>query len=344
MPDLVLAEQHNIERPTLLRKPDFPDFVDNSGRGNFIACPTKWCYSMLFSIAPAGPAIHLHAGGAFARGVEVARKAFWQEQKTPPEAKRDGLQALIQFYGPFVPPPTKQGDKSLDNVIRAFDSYFQRYPLESDPIKPFKAADGKYMIEFTFSIPTEVLNPSTGVPILYQGRCDMIGMLYDSLFVTDEKTATQLGEQWASQWDLESQFTGYIYAAQKHGFPVAGALIRGVGLLKTKISHAEAQVYRKSWEIERWWKQLQKDIRRMVQQYEAFDFDMALAKGACAAYGGCEFKILCQSPEPEKWMNQYRIRRWKPTEKDFGERLLETAPLQEHPNDDLSIDLDKLLP
>jgi hypothetical protein len=301
-------------------------------------------YSFLFSIAGAAPSVHLHAGGSFARGLEVARKAFWQDGKPVAEAKRDGLQALIQFYGPFVPPETKQGDKSLDNVILAYDSYLQRYPLDKDPIRPFKAADGRYMIEFTFSIPTEVLNPSTGMPILYAGRCDMIGTLYDSLFVTDEKTATQLGDAWASQWDLESQFTGYIFAAQQHGFPVAGALIRGIGLLKTKITHAEAQLYRKTWEIERWWKQLQRDISRMVQQYNEFDFDMALAKGACAAYGGCSFKILCQSPEPEKWMNQYRIRRWDPRAKDHGENLLETAPLEQKPNDDLSIDFDKLLP
>jgi hypothetical protein len=41
---------------------------------------------------------------------------------------------------------------------------------------------------------------------------------------------SSLGEAWAKQWDLDSQFTGYVRAALEYGFPVAGVVIRGVGL------------------------------------------------------------------------------------------------------------------
>ena len=42
---------------------------------------------------------------------------------------------------------------------------------------------------------------------------------------------SSLGEAWAKPWDLDSQFTGYVRAALEYGFPVAGVVIRGVGLL-----------------------------------------------------------------------------------------------------------------
>lgn len=350
-------------------RPPFPHQVDNSARSDFVMCPTKWLYSFVFSIAAASPSVHLHAGGAFARGLEVARKTFYQDGKPEGEAKRDGLEAIIQFYGPFVPVETKQGDKSLDNVIRAFDSYLVRYPLGRDRIKPHVTAEGKVMCEFTFTIPTEVRNPSCGHcghithpettayrsavcancnqpldTILYCGRTDMIGETDGSLWVVDEKTATQLGDSWASQFDLDSQFTGYVAAARYHlRKPVAGAVIRGVGLLKTKITHQEAMLHRSQWVIDRWWDQLHKDLRRMVRSYCDWDFDMALTKSACGAYGGCTFKILCESQEPRKWLNQYRIRLWDPLAKDNGEKLLERSDLTPKGGGDLVIDLKDLM-
>lgn len=329
-------------QPSLEGKPPFPDLIDNTMRGDFLSCPRKWMYGFLYQLAPAAPSVHLHAGGAFAHGLEIARKAFYMQGESEAESLRQGLEALMRFYGPVQFPPTRSGDKSLDNVIKAYDSYMSRYRLGLDPIKPHKGKDGVPMVEFNFAIPTRIINPSTGNPILYGGRCDMIGEMHGNIYVTDEKTASQLGETWAAQWDLESQFTGYCAAAMEYGYPVAGAVVRGVGLLKTKITHAEAIVHRSRWVIERWWEQLHRDIQRMVTSYEESYFDLALSKNSCAAYGGCPFKLMCQSQEPERWLNQYRIRVWNPLAKDFGEKLLENPALTQGPEDELSIDLDKL--
>lgn len=334
------------ERIEALGHIPFPREIDNTMRGEFLKCPTSWYRAFLLCLASPFPSVHLHAGGSFAKGLEVARRSwhdkYGEDPVKQPEALRDGLQALIQKYGNFVPTPTKQGDKSLDNVIKAYDAYFQRYPLATDILKTFRAADGKLMVEFTFAIPTEVKNPSTGDPILYCGRFDRLATLHDTLFVTDEKTATQLGESWAGQWDLESQFTGYHFAAAHYGYPVAGCQVRGVGLLKTKISFAETTLHKGSWQLERWWAQLHKDLRRMVAAWEANDYDLALAKGSCAAYGGCQYKIMCESPEPAQWLNQYRIRKWDPLAADHGENLLENQTLAQQPGDDLVVDFDKL--
>ena len=306
-------------------RPDFPHQIDNTMRGDFISCPQKMFRSFVQNWAPMEPSIHLHAGGAFAAGLEAARRSFYEQGNDVSVALRDGLQALMTFYGPVEAPITRSGDKSLENVIRAFDSYFQQYKLDRDVIVPHMI-NGKAMVEFGFSIPTEIKHPQTGDPILYCGRSDMIGVMSGALWVTDEKTASQLGESWASQWDLDSQFTGYIVAASLHGFPVAGALVRGVGLLKTKITHQEAHVHRSSWAIERWWQQLHRDIKRMIRCWEEGYWDYSISKSTCAAYGGCSFKILCSSPEPDGFLPiHFRQRIWNPLAKDSGENMLANA-------------------
>lgn len=312
----------------MTEKPDFPHLIDNTIRGTFLDCPKKMDWAHVQHWAPGTPSIHLHAGGAFASGLEGARRGYFERGCDEAESLRLGLEALIKFYGPIQAPMTKNGDKSLENVIRAYDSYFQRYPLPTDPIKPFKLANGKSMIEFTFSIPTEIPHPVTGDPILYGGRSDMIGELGGALYVTDEKTATSLGEQWANQWKMESQFTGYIAAAKMYGYPVAGALIRGVGLLKTKITHQEAILFRSDWEIERWWQQLHRDIKRMISCWKEDYWDYALSKSSCNAYGGCSFEMLCMSQNPMQWLPiHFRQHYWSPLEKDMGEHLLDNPEL-----------------
>lgn len=313
----------------VVRRGDFPTVVDNTMRSDFIRCAEKWGRSFVENWAPAAPSIHLHAGGAFAHGLEVSRRAFYEKGYAKDEAMRQGLEAIIRFYGPIELPPARTGDKSLANVIRAYDSYMERYGLGVDPARPHMVS-GKAMVEFGFTMPTEVKHPQTGEPILYGGRADMIALMHDALWVTDEKTTASLGEQWSNNWTLDSQFTGYIAAAQLFGFPVAGALIRGVGLLKTKITHAECLVHRGSWKIERWWQQLHRDLKRMVQAWESNVYDMALAKDTCNAYGGCSFVMLCDSPDPEGFLPiHFRQRKWDPTAKDSGEKLLENPRLRE---------------
>lgn len=306
-----------------MSKSNFPALIDNTMRSDFINCPQKMMRSFVQNWSPNTPSIHLHAGGSFAAGLEAARRSFYEQGQDESHARRDGLQRLMEFYGDVEAPITRSGDKSLENVIKAYDSYMERYRLGQDPIKPHMI-NGRAMVEFSFSIPTQVKHPQTGDPILYGGRADMIGEMGDALWVTDEKTASALGDQWADQWSLDSQFTGYIAAAQLYGYPVAGALIRGVGLLKTKITHSEVHLHRAPWQIERWWQQLHRDIQRMIRCWEEDYWDYAISKSQCAAYGGCPFKLLCESPDPESYIPiHYRQRTWNPLLKDSGENVKE---------------------
>lgn len=309
----------------------FPELIDNTMWSSWKKCKQHFLRAHIQHWAPREPSIHLHAGGAFAYGLECGWRARSEQHLDEDECRRVALEAIMRFYGPIQAPKTRNGDKSLENVVKAFDSYMSQYGgFHGDPVQPYVTPEGKAMVEFNFSLPTEVMHPVTGNPILFGGRSDRIGIMSGALWVTDEKTASQLGEQWSNNWILDSQFTGYIAAARQHKIGVAGALIRGVGLLKTKITHAECWVERADWEIERWWENLNMDLQDMVDawkmgtDYKPTQFRYALSKDACNAYGGCEFLPLCTSRTPDQFLPiEFRHRHWNPMAKDFGEALLE---------------------
>lgn len=291
----------------------FPYFIDNTQRDAFVACPLKWKRSFVDNLAPAEPSIHLHAGGCFASALETTRKAFYGPASlSESEALCAGLETLISSWG--NPEFGADSDKSISRMIWAFDDYFREYPLSRDSITPM-IRDGHPAVEFSFAMPLPINNPDSGDPLVFTGRFDMLGVFQDSLFVVDEKTTAALGQMWAQQWDLKSQFTGYCAAAREYGYPVAGAIIRGVGLLKNSTSFTQVIQYRPDWQIDRWYAQLLRDVKRMVEAYINDTYDLALSE-PCSQYGGCAFRRLCLSQHPEHWIEGYFTQRnWDPLAK-----------------------------
>lgn len=132
----------------------------------------------------------------------------------------------------------------------------------------------------------------------------MVAEFAGGTYVFDEKTTSQLGASWPRQWELRSQFTGYIWAAQRQGLSVQGAVVRGVSILKTKYDTAQALTYRSPYEVERWEKQVARDLKRMQQCWEDdwWDYDL---DHACSEYGGCTFQRVCKSNDPQTWLPMY---------------------------------------
>lgn len=304
----------------------FPATIDNSIRSNFAACEAKFHHGFISNLSPAGTSVHLHAGGAFAHGIEATRRAFYEGGASSEDAIGHGIAELLLYYGDFDCPP--ESAKSAERMAGALEFYFERYGLENDYIKPW--TDGHSTgIEFSFAIPLPIAHPETGNPILYTGRFDMLGEHRDgSLFIVDEKTSTQLGASWSKQWEMDAQFTGYCFGARQYGKPVAGAIIRGVSILKTKYDSVECPIYRSNWQIDRWYRQLLRDVQRMIEIWRDGDPNYQLDKSSCGAYGGCSFALLCNSPHPEKWAAiDFEPRQWHPMLRE--ERLEEIAAIKE---------------
>jgi len=302
-------------------RPPFPEVIDSSLIAAFRSCPQKAFLEFFEHWKLRDPSVHLHAGAAFARGLEVARTAFYTEGRSPADSVALGLRALIEAYGEFECPADSA--KSLERMAGALEFYFERYPLGQDQAIPMSLPGGKRGIEFSFLEPIEILHPTTGNPILYSGRFDMIVNYQNLALGEDDKTASQLGASWPRQWDLRSQFTAYTWGAKQAGIKLDGFLVRGVSILKTKYDTLETITYRPEWQIQRWYAQMLRDVQRMIASWESGIWDFNLDH-ACAEYGGCPFRGVCQLVKPEHLLRQQFERRiWDPVRR--VETLVEDA-------------------
>jgi len=326
---------------TNLTRPMFPHTIDSTMLAAFRSCPQKMFRTYVQHWKPQSESVHLIAGGAFAKGIEVARKAYFEGIRVSadisyapdatgvevrkvdwitadnPEigghretAEELGIAALLAAYGDFECP--SDSAKSIERTAGALEFYFNAYPLGEDGMDPIQLPNGKRGIEYSFAHPLPVNHPVTGDPLLYTGRSDMIAEYLNGIYIVDEKTTSQLGASWPRQWEMRSQFTGYAWAALEDGIKTDGAIIRGVSILKTKYDTLQAITYRGDWEIERWLAQTVRDLTRMKECWEAgwWDYNMDTA---CGEYGGCSLLQICKSKEPEGWLESYFEQRvWDP--------------------------------
>jgi len=288
----------------------FPAVLDSTIMAAFKSCPHKAHLEFVQHWKSQSPSVHLRAGAAYASGLEAARVAFYIDGSTPDDAIALGLQALLTSYGDFECPP--ESAKSADRTAGALEYYFSQYPLGTDKAIPMTLPGGKRGIEFSFLEPLEIIHPESGDPLLYSGRMDMM-VDYEGMHLgEDDKTTSQLGASWPRQWDLRSQFTGYVWGARCAGIKLDGFLVRGVSILKSKYDTLQAITYRPGWMIDRWYEQLHRDIKRMLVAWESGQWDMNLDH-ACAEYGGCQFRGVCQMQRPEPLLRQqFERRKWDP--------------------------------
>ncbi len=307
--------QHSVIGTTALPtgRPLFPHTVDSTMLSAFRSCPQKMFRTYVEHWKPKSESVHLVAGGAFAKGIEVARKTFYEGEYAGDAdmAVAAGCRALLEAYGDFECP--SDSAKSLDRTLGALEFYFDQYPLGADGLEPASFRDGRKAIEFSFAEPLGISHPVTGDPILYTGRADLIGHFAGGLYVVDEKTTSSLGASWAKQWEMRSQFTGYAWAAAKQaGLRVDGIMVRGISILRTKYDTMQVLTNRSQYEIDRGLEQVHRDIERMIRCWREGYWDYAL-DGACTEYGGCSLTQVCKSSDPNTWLPMYFERRvWDP--------------------------------
>lgn len=301
-----------IPNPKLFETASFPDVLDSSILLT-ASCPIKFFYSYCMSLSPVSKSIHLHAGGAFAHAVETVRKAFYLEGKALDTALFDGWRALINYWGDYdeVPSEGSGSYKDFINVSAALFDYFRNYNPETDYIQPYRKHDGSPAVEFTFSIPLPINHPDTGNPLIYAGRCDMIGEYQGSPCVVDEKTSYTFANDWAKNFSMRGQFIGYTWAAQHFEIPVNMCIVRGIAIQQKSIKHLEAILTFPKWQIERWQSNMIDKVQMLVDCWKKKDFPLNYGN-ECSAYGGCPTIDLCQSKNPEMWIDSFDRRKWNP--------------------------------
>jgi len=288
----------------------FPEVIDSSLMAAFKSCPAKAKMEYFDHWKLRGQSVHLHAGAAFATGVEKTRVAYYAEGRSPEDALGAGMLALLNAYGDFECP--SDSPKSAERMMGALEFYFSHYRLGEDKAVPLTLPGGKRGIEFSFLEPLEIKHPVTGNPLLYSGRLDMLCEFEGMQLMMDDKTASQLGASWPRQWEHRSQFTAYAWGCGRAGIKVEGMLVRGISILKTKYDTLQTLTYRPNWVIDRWYEQLNHDLQRMIKCWEEDYFDYNLDH-ACNEYSGCPFSSVCSLRDPTDLLAmRYERREWNP--------------------------------
>jgi hypothetical protein len=288
----------------------FPEIFDSSMLGSFKSCPQLFKKTYMDQWKPKEGSVHLRAGAAFASGLETARRAFYEEGKSPDTAVAEGLRSLIEHYGDFECPA--DSPKSLERMMGALEFYFANYPLTTEDSVPITLPGGKRGIEFSFACPLPILHPLSGDPLLYVGRMDAIISYAGGTYICDEKTTSQLGASWSRQWDLRAQFTGYAWGCGQMGVRVDGAIVRGVSILKSKYDTQQAISYRPEWQVKRWYEEMLDYVQDIINCWKTNKWRHNLDH-ACAEYGGCSFRQACSSQDEAPWLETYFERRhWNP--------------------------------
>ena len=327
-----MTSEHSMNFP-LMATADvtavFPSVIDSTIVAAFTACPLKAYREYFLRLGSPTPSIHLHAGGAVARAIEVTRRCRWEEELSFEDSLERAFVAFTEFWGDVETPDFGTGaNKTFERCWQAVEYYFEQYPIDTDPIRPYIFPDGKTGIEFTFSIPLPITNPDTGDPIIYAGRADLLGYYRDASAIIDEKTTTSLGATWPDQWKLRGQFFGYIWAARQSGIHATTGLVRGIAILKTKFNHMQVPLIYKDFMIDRWYQSMITKVNHMTELYKYTKehpevppetiWTMSFGS-ACSEYSGCMFRDLCTSPKPTRWYSDYAIRQWNPLEKNPAE-------------------------
>jgi hypothetical protein len=292
----------------------FPEVVDNTMVSAFRRCEKYWYYQSIRRIVPRAVSTHLVAGMAFARGLEVTRKSFFDSGLSFANSLDEGMRALIIAYGDHEPPEYLK-TKSVWRMLNGLEFYFKEFPIDKilTPISTSKS--GKSAIEYSFAEPTNVRHPISGDPILYAGRFDMFAR-HDSgsIYVVDEKTTTTLGQSWYDRWKMSNQMTGYIWATRNSPYKAQGAWVRGLAILSKGYSVANAPIHRPQWRIDAFERNLTLTLEKMKLAWEHSQYQLNYDSG-CQSYSGCSYIELCDTQTPEDYIPiNFFPNTWNPLE------------------------------
>jgi PD-(D/E)XK nuclease superfamily len=296
-----------------------PQHIDSTMMTCFRSCPRKFHNEFILGLRPPGISIDLHAGACFASALEQVYRGLWEQHLSLEFALIKAQAKFFVEWGDVEPPEWKKTAKTADRVWEAVESYFTTYTPLTDHVRPYLNSEGKPSLEYTFAIPLDDENfpeHPDGEPFIYCGRFDMLGQYQDNPCVRDEKTTGySIGRNWASQWDLRSQFMGYVWACQQAGLPLNTVVVRGIAIQMTQIVHAEAIKIYAAPLVEKWYEQLRRDMWRLRRAWDEQYFDYNLGD-SCTAYGQCQFLNACASQNPENWFTEFEVKHWDPTRKN----------------------------
>lgn len=301
-----------------------PLYIDNSTLKSVARCSTEAVLRYHHDYASREEAAPLKSGFA---GHEAL--AVWYRGGTKAEAmaKYEGV------YRIWAEENVSPDDRlSYSNTSRIMDYWFDTHPVAKFPFKVHPE-----FVEVGFQVP--LLADGS---IIFVGRMDMIVEDFDgSWFVDDHKFTGRISEQWLKALRVDSQLTGYIWAAQQHtAKPVYGAYITACEFKKLPSDptrkckthatmydecahlHFDSQligpIHRTDYQIEQWHTTAVFLARKFQDLTKRYGHLKAIHKvrmqgvfhNACA---WCNFYDFCASGRPLNMIDSFMIKDpWRP--------------------------------
>lgn len=265
-------------------------------------CPRYFLYAYANHIRGGGIAPPLHFGGAFAKGLEAYRQAYWHNGGNPIHALQCGAEAIFEAWGdnPSVLISRGQPDKrTLEKCLLALMRYFERWPMATDLLQPHIDHTGKATFEYSFSFPLEdpiFPRMTDGSPFILCGRMDTLGT-YDNLPVwSDEKTTTSMGPSWADQWYTRHQFITYGYGLRGLGFKARHVVVRGIGIYNDDIQFAETHpIERPDHLLDKFAHELAWTLGQMQAYFSAKQVPRSFGDACYSYFRQCDFWNVCST-------------------------------------------------
>jgi len=311
-------------RPTSAIQPVFPHVLDATIVSHFRLCQYKMMIEHVLGYRPKAPNIHLHFGGCLAKGLEIARRAFYLHQKQPHQCLADGVRAIFTEWGDW-PVRIEEGkwterNKSLEACVSSLALYLEKWPLGIEPARPIRTATGAPAIEIVHPIPIPdvPVHPVTGRRLYYAIRADMVVEMFPTgwkMGFDDKSSGTSIDSSWHDKFRLRNQFLGYTWGLRQLGVPVKGIVIRGVAPLSDRIELVETMVLPTDMQIDRWLRMLKITVVEMVNCWKTGLWKWDFADGCTAFNRPCEYMKLCLANDPMAFIDtDYHVDRWDPLE------------------------------
>lgn len=333
--------------------PKFPAVIDSSILSDWKRCKQYAFNSHFRGMGSLYRNEHLHFGGCFAHGLEIARRAHYSEGHSTDDAEAMGYVAMTEMWGDYE--PWEGSVKNKRNLDLIYANYFQEYPMDTCRYKPWRATpDSEPAIEFSFVAPIgNLIHPDTDEPLLYAGRLDMLA--YDSylfgdepwnateVYALDEKTTKQMGASWGNDFQMRGQFVGYTWGICDAGIPCKGAIVRGVCVYKRNPpKYQELPVFIDATKVDRWHTGMLGTVEDMIYRWDlynrmkepktdVFSYDF---NDGCTAFGGCHLREYCELQDQETYIqSMFKERRWNPLTREEenydGQVLVDTESGEE---------------
>lgn len=286
----------------------FPLILSNTDMSLWSQCHLRWFRERCQCLKKYAVNIDLEAGGAFAKGLEVTRKAFYNDGVPSQEAILLGYNTILDTM--YEREADSDPLKSPERMALAIVEYFRVFPLDEEEVIPCVLEDGSHAIEHKLTVELPFNHPELDVPLIFKGKLDSLSTSIGRTYIVDEKTTKQIAYNEGDKLRTSGQFIGYAWLARKHGIEVAGAKVRKVAIQVKEIKVKEFEFPITDYMIDLWERAMFAKVSAMVAHYKQFqiseDFIEAFQPDyqlGCTAYNRpCRFMDGCTSVHGEKFL------------------------------------------